>query len=112
MRRFLCLTLAATLVLSLGAPAHSGERAVTPFNGKDLAGWKLRGKEDKNKWTVGSATVDDKGKLVYAKEGHQLVNTAGGGIDIYTVHEFGDCAVEVEVMVPKGSNSGIYLMVR
>src|SRR5437763_7920923 len=41
-----------------------------------------------------------------------MVNTAGGGIYIYTEQEFGDCLVEVEVMVPKGSNSGIYLMGR
>ena len=35
---------------------------LTPFNGKDLAGWKLRN-DKKNKWEVGAATVDDKGKL-------------------------------------------------
>lgn len=112
MQRLTCATLAASLGLFLGTAAHGGDRAVTPFNGKDLTGWKLRGKDDKNKWMVGGASVDDKGKLVHAKDGHDLVNTAGGGIDIYTEQEFGDCLVEVEVMVPKGSNSGIYLMGR
>ena len=76
------------------------------------SGWKLRGKEDKNKWMVGTASVNDKGSLVFKKDGSEMVNTAGGGIDIYTEQEFGDCLVEVEVMVPKGSNSGIYLMGR
>src|SRR5882672_1557280 len=110
MKRMLCMTM--LLALSLATLAQSGEKMVTPFNGKDLAGWKLRGKDDKNKWAVGAASVDDKGKLTFKKEGSELVNTAGGGIDIYTEQEFGDCRVEVEVMVPKGSNSGIYLMGR
>jgi hypothetical protein len=110
MRTLSLLTLA--LPLAMLSPAFSGEKAITPFNGKDLTGWKLRGNADKNKWEVGTASVDDKGKLVYKKEGNELVNTAGGGIDIYTEQDFGDCVVEVEVMVPKGSNSGIYLMGR
>jgi hypothetical protein len=29
---------------------------------------------------------------------------------MYTEVEFGDCVLTIEVMVPKGSNSGIYLM--
>ncbi len=31
-------------------------------------------------------------------------------IDIYSKAKFGDCRVELEVMVPEGANSGIYLM--
>ena len=112
MQRLRLATLAATLVVFCGAVARSGEKAVMPFNGKDLAGWKLRGKDDKNKWKVGRAFVTDKGTLVFENDGNQMVNTAGGGIDIYTEQEFADCRVEVEVMVPKGSNSGIYLMGR
>ncbi|MSQ95755.1 MAG: DUF1080 domain-containing protein [Gemmataceae bacterium] len=110
MRRILCITL--TLIFGLGTLAQSGEKAVTPLNGIDLTGWKIRGKEDKNKWKVGGAGVDKAGKLIFESTGKELVNTAGGGIDIYTEQEFGDCRVEVEVMVPKGSNSGIYLMGR
>ena len=111
MRSFACTTVALA-ILGLGTLARSGEKAVLPFNGEDLKGWKLRGDAKKNKWQVGTATVDDKGKLVYEKVGKELVNTGSGGIDIYTEQEFGDCVVEVEVMVPKGSNSGIYLMGR
>jgi hypothetical protein len=110
MRYHLCLAIAA--IVAFGNTAHAGEKAVTPFNGKDLTGWKLRGDAKKNKWQVGAAHVTDKGTLIFEKEGHQLVNTAGGGIDIYTEQDFGDCRVECEVMVPKGSNSGIYLMGR
>jgi hypothetical protein len=91
--------------------AQSGEKVVTPLNGKDLDGWKLRN-NSKNKWAVGTAGVDDKGKLTFNKDGKELVNTASDGSDIYTEQVFGDCVVEVEVMVPKKSNSGIYLMGR
>ena len=49
--------------------------------------------------------------LVYKKDGNELVNN-GSGVDIYSEQTFSDCLVEVEVMVPKGSNSGIYLMGR
>ena len=110
MQRTLCTTL--TLLFGLGTLAQAGEKTITPLNGTDLTGWKLRGKDDKNKWKIGSAGVDDKGKLIFESTGKELVNTGNGGIDIYTEQEFGDCRVEVEVMVPKGSNSGIYLMGR
>lgn len=109
MRRILC----SIVVLAVfHAAADAGEKTVTPFNGKDLAGWKLRGDTKKNKWEVGTASLNDKGALVFKQGGNEMVNTAGGGIDIYTEQDFGDCVIEVEVMVPKGSNSGIYLMGR
>lgn len=112
MKRAFGLTLALAFAITFSLGAHAGEKAISPFNGKDLTGWKLRGDTKKNKWEVGTALLNDKGGLVFKKEGSELVNTAGGGIDIYTEQEFGDCLVEVEVMVPKGSNSGIYLMGR
>ena len=34
----------------------------------------------------------------------------GDSIDIYSRETFGDCRIELQVMVPKGSNSGIYVM--
>jgi hypothetical protein len=39
-----------------------------------------------------------------------LANVAAHGVDIYTEQKFGDCVIELEVMVPKGSNSGVYVM--
>src|SRR5205823_4619938 len=38
-----------------------------------------------------------------------MVNPSGS-VDIYTEEKFGACTVEVEVLVPKGSNSGVYLV--
>jgi hypothetical protein len=86
-------------------------QAVEPFNGKDLSGWKTKGPAEKSKWKVGKAALDPAAanKLVVA-DGNELVNTAGGGVDLYTEAKFGDAVIEVELMVPKGSNSGVYVM--
>ena len=85
--------------------------ADSPFNGKNTDGWKLKGDEKKSKWKVGSASLDEKdpGKIVL-KDGSELVNTATGGVDIISEAKYGNCTIEVEFMVPKGSNSGIYVM--
>jgi len=82
-----------------------------PFNGKDFAGWKLKGAADKSKWKVGKAALDpaDPHKVVVT-EGAEMVNAEGHSVDIYTEAKWGDCVLEVELMVAKGQNSGIYLM--
>ena len=87
------------------------------FNGKDLTGWKFRGPESKSKWVVGIAQLDEKdpSRLVVTHPDKsapgelQLINTSGS-LDIYTDQKFGDGTFEIEVMVPKGSNSGAYVM--
>jgi hypothetical protein len=84
--------------------------ADTPFNGKDLTGWKPK-HADKGKWVVGSATIDEKNpaKLSVSDKGDELINLQPAS-DLYTEAKFGDCMVEVEFMIPKGSNSGVYMM--
>jgi hypothetical protein len=107
-----------SLLLALGgemlltAADTKAGAAVMPFNGKDLKGWKLKGAETRNKWMVGKASLDTAApnKLSFDATGGELVNTAGGGVDIYTEEKFGDCTIELEFMVPKGSNSGVYVM--
>lgn len=98
--------------------AFSGE-PVRPFNGTDLSGWKFRDK-NKSTWVVGRCRMDEKD---HSKLDVRVIppQADGGpgvremivpkpGTDIFTEAKFGDCVVEVEVMIPKGSNSGIYLM--
>src|SRR6266540_1501007 len=113
------LWLAALLVTASVTRAEDA-RAVRPFNGVDLKGWKFKGNKEKSKWVVGRAMLDDKdpAKLsvtVIPPEASggpaaRLLINAAGGVDLYTEEKFGDCTIEVEFMVPKGSNSGVYVM--
>lgn len=107
--------LALVAILAIFPPALLAADSASPFNGKDTTGWKLKGPESKSKWTVGYAEMkkDAPNQLHVTKEGQgpaQLVNSAGGGVDIYTEQKYGDAKISLELMVPKGSNSGIYVM--
>jgi hypothetical protein len=102
-----------TLSVACAALALSpDDRTIEPFNKKDLGGMHFKGDKSRSKWTVGTATMDktDNRKLSVAAAGVELVNAAGGGVDIYTAAKFGDGLLELELMVPKGSNSGVYVM--
>jgi len=112
---FLCFLVLATIII----PARGIVAAETVFammpNRYTLDGWKLRGPKFMSKWVLGAAMIDPENskklKVVESDASNiALVNTKKGGVDIYTEQEFGDCIVEVEVMIPAGSNSGIYLM--
>jgi hypothetical protein len=83
----------------------------SPFNGKDLTGWKIKGPEARNKWKVGKAVWDkeEPARLTVAA-GEDLVNSAGKGVDLYTEATWGDAVIEVEVLVPRWSNSGVYVL--
>jgi hypothetical protein len=114
-RPFLASLVVVGLLISAAVAADS-TKPITPFNGKNTEGWKLKGEAAKSKWKVGVARLDEKnnGQLTLSEasndEQAELVNTAGGGVDISTEEKFGDCTINLEFMVPKGSNSGIYLM--
>jgi hypothetical protein len=109
-------SLAAALALALPAGADSSAPA-TPFNGKDLSGWKLKN-EKASKWVVGKAAMSAKEPRILdvtpaAGKEADLANALGvgqHGSDIYTEAQYGNVHLELEFMVPKGSNSGVYLM--
>lgn len=110
------------LPLALAAPA-ADDKPVSPFNGKDLKGWKIKN-EKQNHWKVWviDVTLDEKNPSRFAEltgttntslVPAALVNAlapAQHGSDIFTEEKYGDVHLELEFMVPKGSNSGIYLM--
>jgi hypothetical protein len=51
--------------------------------------------------------------LVAKDGGGEMINQTpehGASRDIYSKAKFGDCRIELQVMVPQGSNSGIYVM--
>ena len=113
-RNVLRLTI-ALVVLVMTLPGESSHGAVELFNGRDLTGWKVKGDPTKSKWAVGAPEMSkDNPKLLTLKEGEgALVNLAqrhGDSLDLYSEEKFGDSRIELELMVPKGSNSGIYVM--
>jgi hypothetical protein len=62
-----------------------------------------------------ASAVDGKGELVVKGEGIILVNSIAKDKTIpylITKEEFGDVKIELEFMVPKGSNAGVYVMGR
>jgi hypothetical protein len=115
--------LAAMLLIAVLATSAGAADGDPIFNGKDLSGWKLRSRDEKMKdsWQVFSAVHFDKaqpnlltgitsdskdaGVLLRPKVSHR-------GSDIYSEQEFGDIELTLDFMVPKGSNSGVYLMGR
>ena len=104
------LLLLASFLLSTLTQANS------PFDGKSLQDWKTkpRGKNT-NQWKVGIAAVNPErpNELVVKEGSGEMVNTpskaTGKSLDIYSTFTHGDARIELELMVPKGSNSGIYL---
>lgn len=104
--------------VSTGFSAELTSATVHPFNGKDTSGWKLKGDAANSRWQVGTATLskENNGQLVVSAaespEKAELINAkmGSGGIDIFTEEKFGDCLIKLELMVPKGSNSGVYVM--
>jgi len=107
--------LCGAAVLLCGAALAGDAKPVEPFNGKDLTGWKLRGDPAKSGWKVGKAALDPANPqhLVCGEGGTEMVNEVKGhaqGVDIYTEEKFGDVHIELELLVAKGSNSGVYLM--
>ncbi len=110
-----------SMAISIASEAR-GEAADTkvarPLETEGLRAWKLRHEPRPgrpNHWTRGFARLapDDPRQFAVAKEGKgtpELVNARARGIDIATKQEFGDCTIRLEMMVAKGSNSGIYVM--
>ncbi len=90
--------------------------AVLVFNGQNLDEWTTNARSGKaDLWAVGKARVSasDPKQLEKVEGTGEMINLApkhGESQDIYSKAKFGDCRIEVEVMVPQGSNSGIYVM--
>ena len=72
------------------------------FNGKDLSGWELLNEGSVNGWKVADgALVNDP----VQKEGEPHIHYG----NLRTTETFEDFNLKLEVNVPEGSNSGIYL---
>jgi hypothetical protein len=75
---------------------------LTLFNGKDLTGWKLINEKQKNGFTVTDGVLSNN---PVQTEGAPHVSYG----NIRTEQEFMDFNLKIEVNIPAGSNSGIYL---
>ncbi len=109
-RVFLIPFVIALMILPLSAAEK--DRAIQPFNGKDLTGWLTKGGKPEETLKVGTAKVDPNNErgLIVGPGGSDLVNPLDHAKDFYTKKKFGSAVYEVEFMVPKGSNSGVYIM--
>jgi hypothetical protein len=75
---------------------------VTLFNGKDLTGWKLINEKQKNGFSVVDGVLSNNPVQV---EGAEHISYG----NLRTNQVFEDFNLKLEVNVPEGSNSGIYL---
>ncbi len=106
---------ASALAMTMLTGCTGNCKVAKPFNGKDLSNWSLNGDAAKSKWTVGTPEMvkENNARLAAKPSNEAMVNLAaehGDSVDIYSNEKFGDCHIELELMVPKGSNSGIYVM--
>jgi len=72
------------------------------FNGKDLTGWRLTDPNSVNGWVVEDGILRNKAEQEPGKPHKNYGN-------LRTDREFEDFNLTLEVRVPKGGNSGIYL---
>jgi hypothetical protein len=75
---------------------------VNLFNGKDLTGWRLINEKQKNGFSVSDGILSNN---PVQTEGAQHISYG----NIRTDQEFEDFNLKLEVNVPEGSNSGVYL---
>jgi len=99
------------LLLLLAAPVIAAD-PIELFDGKTVTGWK----PPTGTWNaVGSVTLDPANpKAFLSTPGTGVLLNSNGGktVNIESAGQWGDCELHVEFNVPKGSNSGIYLMGR
>jgi len=109
-------TTAALLILALCSPAFAGDKKPKPFSTKDISAWIAKPEgATQSKWLVGTANVSQANpkQLAVSPRGKQLINATEGhrnSLDLYSRDLHGDAVIKLDVMVPKSSNSGIYLM--
>lgn len=101
------------ILLSLAVPVLAQAPPIELFNGSDLSGWR---NYKATLWSVVENVEVDPAdhKAFLAKPGKGVMLSSAGekSVDVWTEREFGDCKLHVEFCIPKGSNSGVYVMGR
>jgi hypothetical protein len=111
MKKFYIAVLVLSITLSSSAIDFKKD-TISLIKGKSMRNWQ----GDTGTWmNVGEATLNDADpKLLSAVEGSgTIVNGEDGRThNLISTKEHGDCVLKLEFMVPKGSNSGVYLQGR
>lgn len=95
---------------AVGPVRGAAQAVIEPLKGKDLNAFRSPGK-----WVIVGDTAEDpqNEKFLTTTPGVGVMfNTNKTTTNIETKDAFGDCEVHIEFMVPKDSNSGVYLMGR
>jgi hypothetical protein len=85
------------------------------LNGKDLAGWHAMDSSKPHEWITARGIKFDRmyqpKALSFSSEpGDRMINGKNGRTqNIVTDQKFGDVELYIEFMIPRGSNSGVYL---
>ncbi len=99
------------LLIALSVLPLRAESPAEPMNLLSLDAW-----TDVGEWamaeSVEGSSQENKWKAIKPGSGVLYNGAAGKGINMTSKGDHGDCEIEVEFMIPKGSNSGIYLMGR
>ena len=117
------LSTIVAIVLSIFIQRAFAEEAAEggkPLINKDMSGWKLKESNNTKVWKiVADVKLDEKDSKKLIASGENAGDSPAlfrqpveHGTDIYTEQTFGDCELHVEFVVPKSSNSGVYLMGR
>lgn len=110
MKKLLYTALAICLLTSMGLCVETNG-CISLFNEKDLSQWK--GLHPDNQWEVCGAIglkEDNNAAFDYKPGEGVMVNGKNGKTtNILSTGQFGDCQLHIEFMIPKGSNSGVYL---
>jgi len=97
------------------APYLVSEGWAPLLNGKDLSGWHAQDGMGTNTWATTKAVIFDiaknaKALSALAAPGDRIINgPAGKTANLVTDWKHGDVELYVEFLVPRGSNSGVYL---
>jgi len=120
------LLLLTVMMFALGSVLSAAEPTVKkPFNGTNFDGWQFKSitsPPGENCWQVGGLNADaatfeltplkesEKGCMLNMVDLNWNNVNPRKGLLVYTEENFGDCTIKLEFLIPKGSNSGIYLM--
>jgi hypothetical protein len=113
MKYLFCILLGVTLATAADSPPYKhGTGWISLLNDRDTAGWHGRPGRPQGWFTAAVQwNASDPEKLATQPQaGPVLVNGPNGGTaDLITDAEFGDVELYLEFMIPKKSNSGVYL---